>query len=52
MDVFVSRTINQKTYMKKFRGGLQPPHSPLDPPITPLFGKYENETGCKRKETN
>jgi len=28
MDVYVSETINQKTYLKKFRGGF----SPLSPP--------------------
>jgi len=31
MDVSVSGTIDEKTYLKKFRGGLQPP---LDPPMT------------------
>jgi len=36
MNVSVSGTIDQKTYLKKFRGA-QPPYSPLDPPmILPL----------------
>jgi len=34
MDVSVSGTIDQKTYLDKFRGGLQPPQPPLDPPMT------------------
>ena len=34
MDVYVSETINQKTYLKKFRGGGFRPLSPtLDPPM-------------------
>ena len=34
MDVYVSETINQKTYLKKFRGGgFRPLSSTLDPPM-------------------
>jgi len=32
MDVSVSVTIDQKPYLKKFRGGFSP-LSPLDPPM-------------------
>jgi len=28
MDVSVSKTIDQKTYLKKFKGGVQPPCPP------------------------
>ena len=37
MDVSVSKTIDQKTYLKKFRGGF----SPLSPPGS----AYENVGG-------
>jgi len=37
MDVFLSGTIDQKTYLKKFRGASDP-LVPLDPPMeTPTF---------------
>jgi len=32
VDVSVSGTIDQKTYLKKFRGGLSTLSPPLDPP--------------------
>ena len=34
MNVSVSGTIDQKTYLKKFRGGFSPLSPPLDPPMT------------------
>jgi len=33
MDVSVSGTIDQKTYLKKFRGGFSPLSPPLNPPM-------------------
>jgi len=33
MDVSVSGTIDEKTYLKNFRGGVQAPSSLLDPPM-------------------
>jgi len=33
MDVSVSETIDQKTYLKKFRGASAPLAPSLDPPI-------------------
>jgi len=34
MTVSVSGTIDQKTYLKKFRGGFSPLSPPLDPPMS------------------
>ena len=33
MSVSVSGTTDQKTYLKKFRGGFSPLSPPLDPPM-------------------
>ena len=33
MGVSVSGTIDQKTYLKKFRRGFSPVNAPLDPPM-------------------
>jgi len=38
VDVSLSRTIDQKTYLKKFRGGF----SPLSPPIGSAYGLLES----------
>jgi len=37
MDVSVSVTIDQKPYLKKFRGGFSPLSPPLDPPMITLY---------------
>jgi len=49
MDVSVPGTIDQKTYLKKFRGGFSPLSPPLDPPMempSNLKDKTDLLTGC------
>jgi len=41
MGVSVSGTTDQKTYLKKFRGGISPLSSPLDPLIPNYVRVYE-----------
>jgi len=36
MDISVQGTIDQKTYVKKIRGGFSPLSHPLNPPMKPV----------------
>ena len=37
MDVSVSETIDQKMYLKKFRGASAPLVTPLNPPMLTMY---------------
>ena len=45
MDVSESETIDQKIYLKKFRGGFSPLSSPLDLPMGLGLGQWFSTCG-------
>jgi len=46
MDVSVSGTIDQKTYLKKIRGGFKPLSPTLDPPMESVVSHNAYVTIC------
>jgi len=47
MDISVSGTIDQKTYLKNLGEGFSPLSLPLDPPMTTYYRKLEQKPGKK-----
>jgi len=52
MDVSVSETIDQKMYLKKFRGASAPLALPLDPPVAIMSGYIFHPPANSIRERN